>query len=90
MGFSPTTLVCDAGCRIDPPVHEPTPASTMPAATDAHEPLEEPPEVWPSFHGLCTGPAKLLDSPPDANSAQLFLPTSTAPARFIRAMAVLS
>ena len=43
VGISPTTPQCDAGPRIDPPVSEPSATGTMPAATAAPEPVEEPP-----------------------------------------------
>jgi hypothetical protein len=41
---------------IEPPVSDPRAPNASPAATAAPEPLEEPPETWPIFHGLSTLP----------------------------------
>jgi len=35
----------DEGMRIDPPVSEPRAPAQMPAATDAPEPDDEPPQI---------------------------------------------
>ena len=57
--LEPTTPQNDAGTRIDPTVSPPKDAGTRPAATDAAEPLEEPPDTrsracgfftWPNVH----------------------------------------
>src|SRR3989442_15224366 len=55
VGMSPTTPQSDAGPRIDPPVSEPSATGTIPAATAAPEPDEEPPVKWARFHGLRAG-----------------------------------
>ena len=49
-------LLCEAGPRMDPPVQEPMEPKTMPAATEAPDPLDEPPGVWSRFQGLRTSP----------------------------------
>src|SRR5262249_26035509 len=51
-GLSRTTPQRAAGSRIEPPVSLPSVASANPAATAAAEPLLEPPEQCPGFHGL--------------------------------------
>src|SRR2546428_11945616 len=55
VGMSPTTPKSDAGPRIEPPVSEPSATGTMPAATAAPEPDEEPPEKCARIHGLRAG-----------------------------------
>src|SRR3546814_8034396 len=60
---------------IEPPVCVPKAIGTMPAATAAAEPLEEPPGVWAGFHGLRVGPGVVK-----AYSAVTVLPIGTAPA----------
>src|ERR1700742_832611 len=54
--FRPTRPQFDAGRRIDPPPSVACAIGTMPAATHAAEPPEEPPGVCARFHGLCAGP----------------------------------
>ena len=63
----------EAGPRIDPPVQEPIEPNTMLAATEAAEPLEEPPGVCSRFQGLRTSPYRPLWLP-QANSRQWFFP----------------
>src|SRR3546814_17002179 len=60
---------------IEPPVCVPKAIGTMPAATAAAEPLEEPPGVWAGFHRLRVGPGVVK-----AYSAVTVLPIGTAPA----------
>ena len=48
LGLNPTTPQKAAGRMTEPLVCEPTASGTMPAATAAAEPLDEPP-------GLCAG-----------------------------------
>ena len=43
VGLTPTTPQNAAGCRTEPPVSEPSAIGTMPAATAAAEPPDEPP-----------------------------------------------
>ena len=81
VGMSPTTPQCDAGPRIEPPVSEPSATGTMPAATAAPEPVEEPPVKWARFHGLrAGGHGRSNDGPAWAISWVASLPSSTAPA----------
>src|SRR5438876_119816 len=70
-----------AGCRIDPPVSDPSASGVMLAATVAADPPLVPPGMRSSAHGLCTGPnAEFSFDDPIANSSQLVLPMTTAPA----------
>src|SRR5579872_2352093 len=78
---------------MEPPVSDPSDRGTSPAATAAADPPLEPPGIRSSAHGLRTGPA--VDAvfsfdDPIANSSQLVLPTTIAPARSRRATAVAS
>ena len=52
VGFSPTTPQKDAGRITDPKVWVPIANDTMPAATAAAEPEEDPPGVRPGSCGL--------------------------------------
>ena len=45
-----------AGCRIDPPVSEPSDRGASPAATAAADPPEEPPGTRVGSQGLRVGP----------------------------------
>ncbi len=51
----------------------------MPAATDAAEPLDEPPGVCAGFHGLTVGPGWR-----QANSVVTVLPKMVPPSDLIR------
>ena len=65
-----------------------TPAGPRPPTP---EPLEEPPETWPAFHGLSTLPwCGLSPNGPSASSVMFSLPSVTAPAACRRATAVES
>ena len=55
-GFRPTSPLCDAGARIEPPTSLAWAMDTMPAATAAAPPPVEPPGEWVRFHGLLVGP----------------------------------
>ena len=91
VGLSPTTPHSDAGCRTLPPVSVPNAQTASPAATAAAEPPLEPPGTRSRSQGLCTGPyAEFSFDEPIANSSQLVLPTSTAPAPDKRIQAVAS
>ena len=78
--------VSAAGWRIEPPVSVAVAAAQSPAATAAAEPPDEPPGTSgvsssDRRHGLITGPkAEVSFDEPMANSSQLSLPSSTAPA----------
>src|SRR5713226_5038901 len=79
----------DAGCRTEPPVSEPSATGTIPAATAAAEPPEEPPGTRDVSHGFFTRPnAEFSFDEPIANSSQLVLPMITAPAFSNRSIAV--
>jgi hypothetical protein len=54
--FSPKIPQNPAGMRTDPPPSEPVAAPTIPAATAAAEPPDEPPGVWSRCHGLRVAP----------------------------------
>src|SRR5205823_12244240 len=81
----------DAGWRIEPPVSEPIASGARRAATAAADPPLDPPGVRSSAHGLRVAPnAEFSVDEPIANSSQLVLPTTMAPARSRRATAVAS
>src|SRR5215207_1568984 len=73
-----------AGLRIEPPVSVPIAPKHKRAATAAPAPLDEPPGVRSSDHGLCTRPKASVDGPKAANSTMFVLPRITAPACFKR------
>ena len=81
VGMSPTTPQWEAGPRIEPPVSEPSATGTIPAATAAPEPVEEPPVKCARFHGLrAGGHGRSNDGPAWAISWVSSLPSRTAPA----------
>src|SRR5215213_4384318 len=87
----PMTPHNDAGCRTEPPVSEPSAIGTMPAATAAAEPPDEPPGTRFGSIGLRAGPKALCSvDEPIANSSQLVFATTTAPAARSRVIAVAS
>jgi len=71
-----------AGRMVEPITWVPSAALTMPVATDAAEPLDEPPGVCATFHGL-----RVPRGSDAANSVVTVLPTMTAPASTQRAHA---
>ena len=74
---------------MEPPVSEPSANGTMPAATAAADPPDEPPGTRSRSQGLCTGPkAEFSLEEPMANSSQLVLPIGTAPASSARCTVV--
>src|SRR5262245_35998927 len=76
---------------MEPPVSVPRLAGTARAATAAPEPPEDPPGTRSPCHGLRVAPnAEFSFDEPMANSSQLSLPRTTAPARFRRATTVAS
>src|SRR5829696_4164706 len=80
-GFSPKRPQHDAGMRIEPPPSDAWATATMPAATAAAEPPDEPPAVWSSAHGLWVGPndiGSVVGVLP--NSGVLVRPSTTKPA----------
>src|SRR5690606_38328367 len=60
VGFNPTRPQEAAGMRMEPPPSLACATGTMPEATAAAEPPEEPPADTPCFHGLCTGPCNMF------------------------------
>ena len=85
----PTTPQRAAGWRIEPPVSEPSASGTMPAATAAAEPPEEPPGTRVRSHGLLVGwKAEVSVDEPKANSSMLALPMGRQPALSMRAAQV--
>src|SRR6266550_3415848 len=56
LGLSPTRPQHDAGIRIEPPPSLPCPNPTIPEATAAAVPPEEPPAVREPSHGFRVGP----------------------------------
>src|SRR5205809_3622406 len=59
-GFMPKSPVQDAGMRIEPPPSLACAAGTMPAATAAEAPPDEPPGVRERSHGLRATPKRSL------------------------------
>src|SRR3954471_9215312 len=91
VGFTPTTPQNAAGCRTEPPVSDPSAISTMPAATAAADPPDEPPGTRSGASGFRVGPTALLSvDEPIANSSMFDLPTMSAPAGRKRRVAVAS
>src|SRR4029077_5409341 len=79
--LSPTRPQADAGIRIEPPPSVACAIGTMPAATAAAEPPDDPPGECSRFHGLCAGPYSLhsvVGRMP--NSGTLVLPSGINPA----------
>src|SRR5664279_2477219 len=60
VGFSPNRPQQEAGMRIEPPPSLPCAAGTMPAATAAAAPPDEPPDVRSGFHGLRVVPCNAV------------------------------
>src|SRR5204863_8038216 len=76
---------------MEPPVSVPIDSGTLKAATDAADPPLDPPGARSSAHGLRVGPkAEFSVEEPIANSSQLVLPTTIAPARSRRVTTVAS
>src|SRR6185295_4054283 len=91
VGMRPTTPQYDAGPRIEPPVSEPNATGTIPAATAAPEPVDEPPVNRSRFQGLrAGGHGRSNDGPAWAISCVASLPSSTAPASRRRVTVVAS
>jgi hypothetical protein len=61
LGFHALTPQAWAGIRSEPPVSDPSAATTDPLATAAAEPEEEPPGMKSGFHGLRTGARAVLN-----------------------------
>jgi hypothetical protein len=79
--LSPTSPQQEAGIRIEPPPSLAWATGTMPAATAAPEPPEEPPGVRLVSQGLRVGPNRrgsVTGTMP--NSGEAVRPTKTNPA----------
>src|SRR5450432_2651288 len=74
LGLRPTTPLNAAGRITEPSVCVPSANGTIPAATAAAEPDDEPPGVCREFHGLTVGPGCR-----QANSVDTVLPKIVAP-----------
>ena len=90
VGFSPTMPQTAAGPRIDPPVSLPIVSGTMPAATAAPEPDDDPAAVNSRPHGFFTVPNPERIPLPVANSRRFSLPSRIAPAASSRSTSVAS
>src|SRR6266850_4489746 len=76
---------------MEPPVSEPSEHGVMPADTATADPPLDPPGMRSSAQGFRVGPnAEFSVDDPIANSSQLVLPMTTAPARSRRATTVAS
>src|SRR5215467_5822251 len=83
----------DDGMRIEPPVSEPSAPGHMPAATEAPEPDDDPPQMRcvALSHGFRGAPwCGLSPSGPKANSCMFNLPRTTPPAAASRVTTVAS
>src|SRR5437764_15097433 len=91
VGLKPTMPLIAAGQVIEPSVSVPIAAGTMPAATAAPLPLDEPHGLRLSANGLRVWPPTALQPEIEllermfAHSDKLVLPTITAPASRSRA-----
>jgi hypothetical protein len=74
LGLNPTTPLKAAGLTTEPSVWLPSASGTIPAATAAAEPDDEPPGVCLLFQGLTVGPGWR-----HANSVDTVLPKMVAP-----------
>ena len=80
VGFIPTTPQNDAGCRIDPPVSDPSVYTASFAATEAADPPDEPPGtlfVSNGFLQILNAEFSVVD--PIANSSIFNFPRIIAP-----------
>ena len=84
-GLKPATPQNAAGRITEPAVCVPKAIGTMPAATAAAEPAEEPPGVCARLCGL-----RVADGTSEANCVVTVLPITTPPARRVSATAVAS
>src|SRR5690606_4599429 len=86
VGLYPATPHQAAGMRVDPAPSLPVASGTMPAATAAAEPAEEPPGLSPVRHGLAVRPRavapQVFHSVPGPGTE--VVPTGTQPARSSR------
>ena len=74
LGFRPNRPHCAAGMRIEPPPSLPWAIGTIPAATAAADPPDEPPAVRSRFQGLRVGPVA-------TGSVEMLIPSSEVAVR---------
>ena len=75
------------GIRMEPPPSDPVASGTIPAASAAELPPDDPPGPLDVSNGFNDGPKMAFDVfPIQPNSGVLVLPTITHPAARIRAM----
>src|SRR5512138_1786027 len=85
VGLRPNTPQHDAGMRIDPPPSPPPAHGTIPLATAAADPPDDPPVVREVSHGLRAGPKSSGSvNGVSPNSGVFVLPTTITPARRYR------
>src|SRR5471030_2208974 len=85
VGRIPTMPQNAAGMRTEQPKSVPCASGSMPLATAAAEPPDEPDGLSAGFHGLRVTPnTSLKVLAPAANSGVLVLPSTMAPAAFRR------
>ncbi len=85
VGFRPTSPQHDAGMRIEPPPSFACASGTMPLATAAADPPDEPPVVRPCCQGLCVGPYAVGSVVGTRPSSGVFVrPRTTKPASMYR------
>src|SRR3981081_4616986 len=75
-GLNPAMPQKAAGRTTEPPVWLPSAIGTMPAATAAAEPEDDPPGVWAGLHGLRVAAGCKV-----ASSVVTVLPSTRPPAR---------
>src|SRR5687767_34216 len=82
VGLRPKRPQHEAGIRIDPPPSPPPASGTIPLATAAPDPPDEPPVVTSRFHGFRQVPNN-SDSVNGTrpNSGVFVFPTTMSPAR---------
>ena len=91
VGFRPTTPQKAAGSLIEPPVSVPNAHGTIPAATAAAEPPEDPPGTLFKFQGfLVTWKYECSVEPPIANSSIFNFPKFISSSSFILSITVAS
>src|SRR5215213_6162532 len=91
VGFTPTTPQNAAGWRTEPPVSEPSAIGTIPDATAAADPPDDPPGTRSGAIGFRVGPYALFSvEEPIANSSMFVFPNGTAPASRRRRTTVAS
>src|SRR5271165_1665595 len=80
LGFMPDRPQQALGIRMDPPPSDPVASGTIPAASAAADPPDDPPGPRERSKGLSDGPKMaLVVLPMKPNSGVLVLPTTTQP-----------